>query len=410
MPIPVLPANEGFGTVLGQSISSAVTPMLQKQLSDYYAQKQNRNYALGLAQQLGVENPEKFAETYKYVSPNDLGTVLSKQLEAQALYQDLYGQQQEQGLSKLQNLFGQQEEQKSLTKPREDQTSMAVREPSQIQTIDQAQKPREIQTIDQAQQPEIKEGYGQIPGVEDLLLPKNTLERLITPKKFITPVGPVLKEKRKYQEERAKEDRAELAKYVDSFAPINELRDQAKNLSRLEQVLAKYDPNVIQKTLIASLDTGFTESLRKILTTEDQDIIESLIIPFVRTKDFGGSNPSTKEVLLKMKQYPSIYNSKSANKILLGAMKSYVMANLKKAEGAQAIRAINPDADPREVKRSLDNSIANYEKDFIDNDQTPFKIRQYDKKTKKYRQGSVKGFKGLESALADRNFETEVLD
>jgi hypothetical protein len=339
-----------------------------------------------------------------------LGTVLSKQLEAQALYQDLYGQQQEQGLSKLQNLFGQQEEQKSLTKPREDQTSMAVREPSQIQTIDQAQKPREIQTIDQAQQPEIKEGYGQIPGVEDLLLPKNTLERLITPKKFITPVGPVLKEKRKYQEERAKEDRAELAKYTESFAPINELRNQAKNLSRLEQVLAKYDPNVIQKTLIAALDTGFTESLRKILTTEDQDIIESIIIPFVRTKDFGGSNPSTKEVLIKMKQYPSIYNSKASNKILLGSLKSYVMANLKKAEAAQAIRAINPDANAALLKQSLDKSIENYEKDFIDNDQTLFKISQYDKKTKKYRKGSVKGFKELESALADRNFETEVLN
>ena len=393
MPISVLPREEGFGTLIGRGLGST----LGEQLKDFQDRKRNRSFALKLAEQLGQPNPEKFADTFQYVSPNDLPNVLTKQLEAQALYQDLFGQEKGQG-------FGLKETQ--------DQNLMSQLKPvmPQQEPVAFEQEPQVVQNINQTQQPEIKAGYSEIPGVEDLLIPSKTLDKLLAPKKFTPPVGKYLSEKRKYQEERAKEERAELAKYTESFAPINELRNQAKNLERLGTVLAKYEPNKIQTALIAALDTGFTDSLRKILTTEDQDIIEGLIIPFVRTKDFGGSNPSTKEVLLKMKQYPSIYNSKAGNKILYGAMKSYVMSNLKKAEAAQAIRAINGDADPKLLKDALDKSIKNYETDFIDNDKTKYKIRQYDRRTKKFREGSVLGFKGLENALADKNFETEILD
>jgi len=388
MSVTVLPREKGFGELIGESFVGGATPMLQQQLSDYYQQQQNRRYALGVGQQLGVPDPEKFAETYRYIQPNQLSDVLTKQAQAFALLQDLAQSGEDLGMKG----FG------ALPSKQAPTSSMVSKEPAEIQAIDQAQQP--------PKEPE----YSQLSDVEDLQFPSSSLNKALSPKKFITPVGEVLKEKRKYQEERAKEDRAEFAKYVDSFAPLEDLRSQSKNLTRLEQVLNKYDPNKIQKTFIAALDTGYTDSLRKILTTEDQDIIESLIIPFVRTKDFGGSNPSTKEVLLKMKQYPSIYNSKAANKVLLSSMKSYVMANLKKAEAAQAIRAQNPDADPRLVKKLLDDSVKKYEKDFLENDKTKYSIRQYDKKTKSYRQGTVLGMKGLEQALSDKDFETEVLN
>jgi hypothetical protein len=388
MSIQVLPREKGFGEIIGESVSAGAGSMLQQQLSDFYQQQQNRKYALGVGQQLGVPDPEKFAETYRYIPPNQLSDVLRKQAEAFAVLQDLAQSGEDQGMKG----FGGLPSKQGLI------PGMEPKEPAEIQAIDQAQQP--------PKEPE----YSELSGVEDLQFRSDKLKKVLSPKKFVPPVGEYLKEKRKYQEERAKEHRAELAKYVDSFAPLEDLRSQAKNLTRLEQVLNKYDPNKIQKTLIAALDTGYTDSLRKILTTEDQDIIESLVIPFVRTKDFGGSNPSTKEVLLKMKQYPSVYNSKAANKVLLSSMKSYVMTNLKKAEAAQAIRARNPDAAPSEVKELVDEAIKKYDKDFLENDKTKYTIRQYDKKTKSYRQGTVQGMRGLEQALSDKGFETEVLN
>ena len=402
MSITVLPRQPGLGNTLAEVLEEDVSPMLQQQLSDYYQQQKNRRYALGVGQQLGVPDPEKFAENYRYIPPNQLSDHLMKQAQTFAVLQDLLPSGENIGLS----IFG--------ASPKKEVQLPMQKQDQEIQNLDEVQLPmqkqdQEIQNLDEAQQPPEKKGYTQLEGVEDLDFNANNLAKILSPRKFTPPIGEYGKEKRKYQEERAKEDRAELAKFTDSFAPLEDLRSQAKSLDRLEQVLAKYDPNKIQKAFISALDTGFTDSLRKIFTTEDQDIIESLVIPFVRTKDFGGSNPSTKEVLLKMKQYPSIYNSKAANKVLLGLMKSYVMSNLKKAQAAQILRRLNPDADPRLVKEELDNVIERYQENYLKNDKTKYKIRQYDKKTNSFRQGTVIGIENLENALGDKNFETEVL-
>ena len=402
MSITVLPRQPGLGNTLAEVLEEDVSPMLQQQLSDYYQQQKNRRYALGVGQQLGVPDPEKFAENYRYIPPNQLSDILMKQAQTFAVLQDLLPSGENIGLS----IFG--------ASPKKEVQLPMQKQDQEIQNLVEAQQPpekqdQEIQNLDEAQQPPEKKGYTQLEGVEDLDFNANNLAKILSPRKFTPPIGEYGKEKRKYQEERAKEDRAELAKFADSFAPLEDLRSQAKSLDRLEQVLAKYDPNKIQNAFVSALDTGFTDSLRKIFTTEDQDIIESLVIPFVRTKDFGGSNPSTKEVLLKMKQYPSIYNSKAANKVLLGLMKSYVMSNLKKAQAAQILRRLNPDADPRIVKDELDKVIERYQENYLKNDKTKYKIRQYDKKTNSFRQGTVIGIENLENALGDKNFETEVL-
>lgn len=78
MSIQVLPREKGFGEIIGESVSAGAGPMLQQQLSDFYQQQQNKKFYKNLAEQLQVENPEKFSETFASLSPDQFGQFINQ--------------------------------------------------------------------------------------------------------------------------------------------------------------------------------------------------------------------------------------------------------------------------------------------------------------------------------------------
>jgi hypothetical protein len=76
MSVTVLPREKGFGELIGESFVGGATPMLQQQLSDFYQQQKNQKFYKGLAEQLGVEDSDKFASTFANLSPDQFGQLV----------------------------------------------------------------------------------------------------------------------------------------------------------------------------------------------------------------------------------------------------------------------------------------------------------------------------------------------
>lgn len=64
----IAPQEQGFGGLIGKGLSES--------LEDFSRQQQNKKFFRNLAEQLKVENPEKFSETFASISPDQFGQLL----------------------------------------------------------------------------------------------------------------------------------------------------------------------------------------------------------------------------------------------------------------------------------------------------------------------------------------------
>lgn len=64
----IVPQEEGFGSIVGRTLAES--------LEDYNKQQRNKKFYLNLAEQLKITDPNKFAETFQTLSPDQFGPLL----------------------------------------------------------------------------------------------------------------------------------------------------------------------------------------------------------------------------------------------------------------------------------------------------------------------------------------------
>jgi len=123
-----------------------------------------------------------------------------------------------------------------------------------------------------------------------------------------------------------KENRARIRKFSEPYDDIGKIKN---DVMRLEQVVDLIETDQVSlddaawRTVISTLleDKG-QYGLGELFQTEAQKKIYSLLRPFFGSKELGGSNPSTREVLLSLAALPSKLKGKDANtyvgQLLLG--------------------------------------------------------------------------------------------
>lgn len=129
---------------------------------------------------------------------------------------------------------------------------------------------------------------------------------------------------RETQRQINKEERARIKEYSKPYENLEPLRrnlgklEQAKKLIQNEKV--SFDENVFRGIFNAALEAKGKGEIAELLKTPAQQKLFSLLKDSLKTKEVGGSNPSTREVLIAMSAIPSNLKGKEANLYIIDNM------------------------------------------------------------------------------------------
>lgn len=328
-----------FGQLLGQGVSQGLQDINQMSLMNKMEalkqQKQRelqRTYgksaAENLAQNLGYKGPERetFVNIFQDIPPEKQLGALKSLSEAQMLREYSGG---------MGGIAG-------LSAPQEMPTSGNIPQ----QEMQQQNIPGQQQGPQQTQAKPIKLGNFEFAPGE---LPEKT--------KVIPPFGP-LTQASANQESQFKADRKSNQIYLDKLGNENDIRQKIRVLDKAEKLInsKKLDTAWLQKLMIARL-TDNESQLAQLVKTPEQIELEGLMRTFLRPKDIGGSNPSTKEVLLSKVSNPDILNPKVANQFLVRNLKEPIENTLKELQLGRKLLQYDPNMSHQAFRETLDKKI-----------------------------------------------------
>lgn len=193
-------------------------------------------------------------------------------------------------------------------------------------------------------------------------------EELPSKMKDIPPVGP-LAAAAKMQKEERREFRKEINEYAKPYQDISELKKNKDYAEQARDLIYNGDVgNSFMRKAAIILAEGKTgqwigENLKKLATTADEQKLSALMMKFARPKDIGGSNPSTREVLIALERNPDILNHPDANKFLIDEMLRYSDIDYKKGQLIAGLKKYDPYMNSDVFKDLVESKISKYQEE-----------------------------------------------
>lgn len=296
--------GEQFGSGLGQGLAGS--------LSQFFQEKQqlskNRKSASALAKKLGLDEKEQstFIDMMQGLDPKDQINALSKLEEAKAF------------------------ERYSNNESKEPESNYGPQE-------------------------------GGIP-TGKIKLGDIEWDRSELPKKKnrIPPYG-ILKDASNQEAAELKEDRKEIREFSKAYEDIPKLEEQVRDMERLQEIIERGDLDASEwKKILLAVQNDNHSELRKILQNAGMQEAESIIIRNLKSKDLGGSNPSTREVLLKMAEFPSAINKTEANRLISKRLVENAKRNLYQGKVINALRSYDKNMTAPEFKETVAKKVSGF--------------------------------------------------
>ncbi len=343
MGFPVIKADRSFGATLGNAIGQGFSGGFQEglsaQLNNMLEQKQNTIAASNFSEYLGLKGDAKrnFIGTFSGIPAKDQLGAFQKIMEAQALQQYL-GQgfpQQQAPQAPMQRLDGLGGQQQPLDPAIQDAEQPIVGGPTTEQESDNQQR---------AAKPQVA-GFEFDPEELDILRRA----------KSVPPIGG-LQKAAELQDKQLRENRERLDKYAADYSDVTKLRQNVNDLKEATRIINKVEPSTVRKFALAILEDN-ESSVSNLLKTADEQKLFSLLRDSIKAKQEGGSNPSTRELMISLRGIPDIKNKKEANQAIVSRLLHNAETNLGKAELINGIRSKNPSADPDRVKELVESKV-----------------------------------------------------
>jgi len=168
----------------------------------------------------------------------------------------------------------------------------------------------------------------------------------------------------KNQAEIAKEDRAEIREFTKPYSDINTLKTQVNKLEEAKKLIrsggVSFDENMF-RTAISGILEGKENPLAETFKTPEQQKLWYLLRDSLKPKEIGGSNPSTREVLIAQSALPSGLKGRAANEYIINSMINLAKQNLKTGESISSVRKKNPNASFAQFQEDLNAQIVPYQ-------------------------------------------------
>ena len=133
-----------------------------------------------------------------------------------------------------------------------------------------------------------------------------------------------------------KEERKKISDFIKPFQDISEMKKHVGRFKAVQRLItrdaASYDDDFWRITAQALLEDKGNIAMSEILKTDAQQKMYALLRPYLATKEIGGSNPSTREVLLSLAALPSGFKGKGANEYIGQLFLNEAEVMLKKSE------------------------------------------------------------------------------
>lgn len=181
----------------------------------------------------------------------------------------------------------------------------------------------------------------------------------------------------KEESEIRKEDRAEIAKYSEPYRDLTMIDTSVKKLEKAKDLIqnrkVSLDQNQFRRLATAILEDEDYSAVAQYFKTDEQKMLFALLKDYFKTKDIGGSNPSTKEVLLSLSTLPSENLGQEANVALVNELLKDAKARQFKGNKINELRSSNKKYNFGEfqkmveddVKQNLEPLEKDYQKDLV---------------------------------------------
>ncbi len=128
----------------------------------------------------------------------------------------------------------------------------------------------------------------------------------------------------KVQGVEATEHRKQIREYAAPLDDLQKVDRGVRNLEEGKKILQNgnfsMDEATFQTAIGAILEGKGKDEIAQFFKTPDQQKMMYLLYDYIKPKELGGSNPSTKEVLIAMSKQPNPYKGKSANMFIMQNM------------------------------------------------------------------------------------------
>ncbi len=175
----------------------------------------------------------------------------------------------------------------------------------------------------------------------------------------------IAKEQRGEAQEMRKLNRAEINKYSEPYENIASLKQNVGKLKKAQKLIqdekVSFDENKFRNLLVAALEDK-ESTVADVLKTDAQQELFYLLRDALKPKEIGGSNPSTREVLIAMASLPSMFKGKQANLAIIGDMLSNAEENLHRGEFITDLKKEdkNLSLNPGQFKERVEKSASKF--------------------------------------------------
>lgn len=191
----------------------------------------------------------------------------------------------------------------------------------------------------------------------------------------ITERRNLVQEEREYKanDQVQKEWRDEIKKNVEPFSDTDKLQTNVKQMESAKKLIKdskklNLDDNWMRSATQAVLEDKGLNAVGNLAKTDDQRKLYSLMYDFIRSKELGGANPSTKEVMLSLQAKPSQYSGKRGNLAMINMMLQKAERDLQKSKIINKQREksgpIHPNRFNSNVSEELQPFMNNLEKKY----------------------------------------------
>jgi len=146
----------------------------------------------------------------------------------------------------------------------------------------------------------------------------------------------------KKQNQIGTEDRSEIREYAKPFQDVSKIKSSYNKLQKAKDLIVNkkvsLDQNQFRKLYTSALeDTGW-DAVAELFKSDDQKKLFALLRDFFNPKEIGGSNPSTKEMLVTLSTIPSSNFGFEANLDLINTLLEDAEGKVHTAETIRDLR------------------------------------------------------------------------
>jgi len=170
-------------------------------------------------------------------------------------------------------------------------------------------------------------------------------------------------------EQKQKEWRDEIKQNAEPYSNLEKLQTDVRQLELAKDVIMNskedlsWDDNWARSAFSSILGDKQQEEKKNFIKTDAQRKLYSYIYDFLRTKELGGSNPSTREVQMALQAKPSQYMGKEGNLAVINLMLEKAKRDLQKGKLISKKRAKAGPISPGRFNTEINEEIQPFLKD-----------------------------------------------